>query len=133
MEGFANNTHPQWWHDPGMRKLNFLLLSCYLGAMANGYISSLISNLIANPRWPHDIQGLSNTKLLGLVTAAQSMGSIAAFFPAPWLSDKYGRRAGIIFGNIGMVGGITGQVFSKRFDQFLAMRLVVGFRLSSTP
>jgi sugar porter (SP) family MFS transporter len=127
MDGPANNTHPHWWRDAGLRKLNFLLLSCYLGAMANGYISSLISNLITNPRWHHDIQGLSNAKLLGLVTAAQSMGCIAAFFPAPWLSDKYGRRAGIVLGNIGMVGGITGQIFSKRFDQFLAMRLVVGF------
>jgi MFS family permease len=127
VSSLANNIHPQWWCDPGLRKLNFLLLSCYLGATANGYISSLISNLIANPRWLSDVRGLSNTKLLGLVTAAQALGSIAAFFPAPWLSDKYGRRAGIILGNIGMIGGITGQIFCKRFDQFLAMRLVVGF------
>jgi sugar porter (SP) family MFS transporter len=127
VSSLANNTHPQWWCDPGMRKLNFLLLSCYLGATANGYISSLISNLIANPRWLSDVRGLSNTKLLGLVTAAQALGCIAAFFPAPWLSDKYGRRAGIIFGNIGMIGGIAGQIFCTRFDQFLAMRLVVGF------
>jgi sugar porter (SP) family MFS transporter len=110
-----------------MRNLNFLLLSCYLGAMANGYVSSLISNLITNPRWLEDIDGLSNVKLLGLVTAAQSLGCIAAFFPAPWLSDKYGRRAGIIFGSIGMIGGSAGQIFCKTFDQFLGMRLVVGF------
>jgi sugar porter (SP) family MFS transporter len=110
-----------------MRNLNFLLLSCYLGAMANGYVSSLISNLITNPRWLEDIDGLSNVKLLGLVTAAQSLGCIAAFFPAPWLSDKYGRRAGIIFGSIGMIGGSTGQIFCKTFDQFLGMRLIVGF------
>ncbi|KAF1945286.1 general substrate transporter [Clathrospora elynae] len=110
-----------------MRKLNFLLLSCYLGAMANGYISSLISNLITNPRWLRDVQGLSNAALLGLVTAAQSLGCIAAFFPAPWLSDKYGRRAGIMFGNIGMISGFTGQLFSRTFNQFLGLRLLVGF------
>lgn len=110
-----------------MRKLNFLLLSCYLGAMANGYVSSLISNLITNPRWFKDVKGLSNVKLLGLVTAAHSLGCIAAFFPAPWLSDKCGRRAGIIFGNIGMIGGFTGQIFCKTFAQFLGMRLIVGF------
>jgi MFS family permease len=127
MTTFANNTHPQWWKDPGMRKLNFLLLSCYMGAMANGYISSLINNLIANPRYFQDIEGLSNTKLVGLVTAAQSMGCIAAFFPAPWFADKYGRRMGIIAGNIGMVAGITGQIFCTRFDQFLGLRLLVGF------
>ncbi|CAN9355627.1 unnamed protein product [Alternaria sp. RS040] len=127
MDPLANNTHPQWWKDSGMRRLNFLLLACYIGAMANGYISSLISNLIANPRYFQDIQGLSHPKLLGLVTAAQSMGCIAAFFPAPWLSDKYGRRVGIIFGNIGMIAGFTGQIFCTRFDQFLGMRILVGF------
>ncbi|CAN9372409.1 unnamed protein product [Alternaria alternata] len=89
MDPLANNTNPQWWKDSGMRRLNFLLLACYIGAMANGYISSLISNLIANPRYFQDIQGLSHPKLLGLVTAAQSMGCIAAFFPAPWLSDNF--------------------------------------------
>ncbi|KAF2849747.1 general substrate transporter [Plenodomus tracheiphilus IPT5] len=126
MADSLNNTHPQWWRDPGIRRLNFLLLSCYLGAMANGYISSLISNLIANPRWLKDIDGLSKVHL-GLVTAAQSLGCIAAFFPAPWLSDKYGRRAGIISGNFGMIAGFTGQIFCISFGQFIATRIVIGF------
>lgn len=122
-----NNTNPSWLLDPSLRRLNFLLLSCYLGAIANGYTSSLISNLITNPRWPRDIHGLSNPKLLGLVTAAHSLGSIAAFFPAPWVADKYGRRAGIALGNFGMMAGFMGQVFCQTFAQFLGMRLVVGF------
>jgi MFS family permease len=124
-----NNTHPNWLLDPSLRKLNFLLLSCYLGAIATGYTSSLISNLITNPRWPNDIHGLTNPRLLGLVTAAHSLGCIVAFFPAPWLADKYGRRAGILLGNVGMIAGFTGQVFCRTFSQFLGMRLVVGFAL----
>jgi sugar porter (SP) family MFS transporter len=127
MTSLPNNTQPQWWKDSGMRKLNFLLLSCYLGAICNGYVSSLISNLITNPRWIADISGLSHVERVGLVTAAQALGCIAAFFPAPWLSDKCGRRTAIICGNIGMIGGFTGQIFCKTFEQFLAMRLVVGF------
>ena len=122
-----NNTHPQWLRDPGMRKLNILLLACYLGAMANGYVSSLISSLIANPRWFEDLKGLSSVKLLGLVVAAQPLGCIAAFFPAPWLSDKFGRRAGVMFGNIGMTSAFIGQIFCKTPGQFLAMRLIAGF------
>jgi sugar porter (SP) family MFS transporter len=110
-----------------MRKLNFLLLACYLGAMANGYVSSLISCLITNPRWFEDLKGLSDVKLLGLVVAAQPLGCIAAFFLAPWLSDKFGRRTGIIFGNIGMTGGFIGQIFCTTSAQFLGTRLVVGF------
>ncbi|KAF1845394.1 putative lactose permease [Cucurbitaria berberidis CBS 394.84] len=123
----TNNTHPQWWRDPGMRKLNVLLLTCYLGAMSNGYVSSLISSLIANPRWFQDLEGLSNITLLGLGVAAQPLGSIAAFFPAPWLSDRYGRRAGIMIGNLGMTGGFIGQMFCKSSGVFLAMRLIAGF------
>lgn len=122
-----NNTHTNWLLDPSIRKLNFLLLSCYLGAIAIGYTSSLISNLITNPRWPQDIKGLTNPELLGLVTAAHAFGSIAAFFPAPWLADKYGRRAGILLGNVGMIAGFTGQVFCSTFSQFLGLRLLVGF------
>lgn len=70
-----------------MRKLNFLLLACYLGAMANGYVSALMSSLITNPRWSKDLSGLSSVKMLGLVVAAQPLGCIAAFIPAPWFSD----------------------------------------------
>jgi sugar porter (SP) family MFS transporter len=110
-----------------MRKLNFLLLTCYLGAMANGYVSSLISSLIANPRWFKDFPGLSSGKMLGLVVAAQSLGSIAAFFPAPWLSDRFGRRAGIMSGNLVMTAGFLGQVLTGSPSVFLAMRLVAGF------
>ena len=123
----VNNTHPQWWRDPGIRKLNFLLLTCYLGAMSNGYVGSLISSLIANQRWFHDLQGLSDNTFLGLVVAAQYLGSIAAFFPAPWLSDKCGRRVVILVGNLIMAAGFVGQVLSNSSSVFLAMRLVAGF------
>ncbi|KAF2868632.1 general substrate transporter [Massariosphaeria phaeospora] len=122
-----NNTHPQWWKDPGMRRLNFLLLTCYLGAIANGYASSLISSLLTNPRWLADLPGLSNVTLLGLVVAAHPLGCIAAFLPAPWLSDTFGRRAGILFGNVCMTAAVLGQVFCRTAAQFLGLRLVAGF------
>jgi sugar porter (SP) family MFS transporter len=123
----SNNTHPQWWKDPGLRKLNFVLLTCHIGLIANGYMSSLVSNLMANPRWFADLAGLSNAKLLGLVVAAQPIGCIAAFFPAPWLSDKYGRRAGIVFGNICLASAFIAQILCKSFGQFLAARCLGGF------
>jgi sugar porter (SP) family MFS transporter len=95
--------------------------------MANGYSSSLISSLITNPRWYEDLGGLSSVTLLGLVVAAQPLGCIAAFIPAPWLSDNYGRRAGIISGSLVMTGAFIGQVFCRTPGQFLAMRLIAGF------
>lgn len=127
MSPLPNNTHPKWWKDPGIRTLNLLLLSSYLGATANGYISTLITNLLANPHYLSNISGLSDTRLLGLVTAAQSLGAILAFFPASWIAETYGRRAGIVAGNVGMIAGFTGQVFSRTFAQFLGLRMLVGF------
>ncbi len=67
-----NNTHPQWWRDPGLRKLNILLLSSFLGSIANGYDVSLISGLEAIPRWFDDLGGLDNTNTFGLLIAAYS-------------------------------------------------------------
>jgi sugar porter (SP) family MFS transporter len=86
-----------------------------------------MSSLITNPRWTLDLEGLSDPTLLGLVVAAQPLGCIAGFVPAPWLSDKYGRRVGIVVGNVGMLAGFFGQTFCKSAAQFLVMRLVVGF------
>ncbi|CAI6341298.1 unnamed protein product [Periconia digitata] len=130
MDDVTNNTRSQWWKDPGMRKLNILLFAGYLGAMTNGYISSLMSSLITNPRWVRDLTGLSNPTLLGLVVAAQPLGCIAAFIPAPWVSERYGRRVGVAVGNLGMIGGIIGQILCKTANQFLVMRLIVGFASS---
>jgi MFS family permease len=126
MNSLPNNTHPNWAYDPGLRRLNFLLLASYLGAISNGYTSSLISSLIANPLWLHDIHGLSSTKRLGLLTSAHSLGCILAFFPAPYISDTYGRRAGMMLGNVVMICGFTGQVFCSTFEQFLGLRMLVG-------
>jgi sugar porter (SP) family MFS transporter len=126
MSSLPNNTHPNWLYDPGLRRLNFFLLASYLGAISNGYTSSLISSLIANPHWLRDIHGLDTTTRLGLLTSAHSLGCIAAFFPAPWISDKYGRRAGMMLGNMVMICGFTGQVFCSTFEQFLLLRMLVG-------
>ncbi|KAH7071909.1 general substrate transporter [Paraphoma chrysanthemicola] len=112
---------------PSLIKLNLLLLTSYLGAISNGYISALISSLIANPTWYTSFPSLSNPTLLGLVVAAQPLGCILAFFPAPWVSDTYGRRASILFGNLLMSTGFLAQVFCKTAFQFFGMRLLVGF------
>ncbi|RAR01405.1 general substrate transporter [Stemphylium lycopersici] len=127
MPPLPNNTHPQWWKDPGIRTLNLFLLSSYLGATANGYISTLITNLLANPHYLSNISGLSDTRLLGLVTASHSLGAILAFFPAPWVAETYGRRAAMVTGNMGMIAGFTGQIFSQTFAHFLGLRMLVGF------
>lgn len=122
----SNNAHPQWWKDPGLRKLNIILLSAFLGSIVNGYDSSLISGLEAIPRWTSDL-GLEDSSLLGLVIAAYAFGGLVAFFPAPWVIDKLGRRWGIFIGNVCIVAATVGQAFTKTAVQFLGTRLIIGF------
>ncbi|OPB44720.1 hypothetical protein A0O28_0088570 [Trichoderma guizhouense] len=123
----TNNTHRLWWRDPGLRSLNILLLSCFLGSIANGYDVSLISGLEAIPRWFEDISGAKNVNTLGLLIAAYSFGGVISFFPAPWVADKLGRRWGIIIGDVGIIVAVIGQCFCKTAVQFLGTRLVLGF------
>ncbi|PKK47231.1 hypothetical protein CI102_8271 [Trichoderma harzianum] len=123
----TNNTHRLWWRDPGLRSLKVLLLSCFLGSIANGYDVSLISGLEAIPRWFDDISGAKNVNTLGLLIAAYSFGGVISFFPAPWVADKLGRRWGIIIGDVGIIVAVIGQCFCKTAVQFLGTRLVLGF------
>ncbi|KAH8647321.1 major facilitator superfamily domain-containing protein [Xylariales sp. PMI_506] len=122
-----NNTNPVWWKDPGLRKLNILLISTFMGSIANGYNGSLIAGLEAIPRWFQDLGGLEDKNSLGLLIAANSFGGIAAFFLAPSIADKLGRRWGIMIGNIGTIAAIIGQCFCKTGNQFLGTRLIIGF------
>jgi sugar porter (SP) family MFS transporter len=123
MSTLSNNAHARWVLDPGIRHLNFLLLSCYLCAISNGHTSSLISSLLTNPLWHASL----SVRQIGLVTSAQSFGAILAFVPAPWVSDTFGRRIGVLCGGFGAIAGIAGQIASPRFAVFVAMRVAMGF------
>ena len=105
-------SHPPWWNDAGLRKLNFFLTACFISAIANGYVSSLMASLITNPQWYKDIPGVADPTLLGVIVAAQPLGCIIAFPIAPSISDGYGRKMCIMFGNICMTVWFIGQVFS---------------------
>ncbi|ELU44269.1 MFS_1 domain-containing protein [Rhizoctonia solani AG-1 IA] len=54
--------------------------------------------------------GHPTPKELGLFNAIQSIGSLAAIPPAPFLSDRFGRRAGIFVGSSITLGGAITQL-----------------------
>jgi MFS family permease len=105
--------------------LNFLPLSAFLGGIANGYDGSLISSLAAIPQWYTDLS-LHDTNTLGLVIAAYSFGGILTISPAPWVTDRLGRRWSITIVDIGTIGASAGQGVCTTAVQFLATRLIIG-------
>lgn len=65
--------------------------------------------------------------LLGLVNAAQSIGSVIALPIVGWLSDRFGRRMTLTTGIIGVIVATIIQATSTTLAQFIVSRLVVGF------
>lgn len=64
---------------------------------------------------------------LGLLNALYSIGSIAALPIAPFIADRFGRRAAIITGCVLMCIGASIQGASQNLDMFEGGRFLMGF------
>lgn len=64
--------------------------------------------------------------MLGLVNAAQSLGSVLALPLVGWLSDRLGRKPVLLSGVIGVILATIIQATSTSLAQFIVSRLIVG-------
>ncbi|KAF2703375.1 MFS general substrate transporter [Pleomassaria siparia CBS 279.74] len=64
---------------------------------------------------------------LGLFTALYSIGSIASLPFAPFIADRFGRRAAIVCGCVIMIVGAAVQGAAKNLSMFMAGRFFMGF------
>lgn len=64
--------------------------------------------------------------MLGLVNAAQSLGSVLALPLVGWLSDRLGRKPVLLSGIIGVILATIIQATSTSLAQFIVSRLIVG-------
>jgi MFS family permease len=64
--------------------------------------------------------------LLGLVNAAQSIGSVLILPTVGWLSDRFGRKVVLLAGIFGVIIATIIQATSNTYAQFVVSRLVVG-------
>lgn len=65
--------------------------------------------------------------MLGLVNAAQSIGSVLALPIVGSFSDRYGRKLVLLAGIIGVIVATIIQATATTLAQFVVSRLVVGF------
>ncbi|WVF71042.1 hypothetical protein IAT40_005839 [Kwoniella sp. CBS 6097] len=125
LEGLSNNTNPKWWRDPGLIRLNLIILGLTFCSVTNGYDSALINNLQALDSWKA-ILNHPNASMLGLISAVQTAGSAIGSPFVPKVMDGYGRRWTIFAGGaITLIGGIL-QTFAYSVGQYIAGRIVVG-------
>ncbi|KAH9900309.1 hypothetical protein F4778DRAFT_782413 [Xylariomycetidae sp. FL2044] len=125
LASLPNNTHPQWWHDPSLRKLHLLLICLTICSVNSGFDGSLINNLQSLDTWKKDLNH-PDANMLGVIGALQTVGAFAACPIAPVIADRMGRRWAIIIGGVILcIGGLL-QAFSYSSAQYIVGRFVVG-------
>ncbi|KAI1271845.1 hexose transporter [Xylaria sp. FL0933] len=119
-------TDRYWFQQPHLLKLNLLLLVPLLSSSVAGYDGSLMNGLQSLEQW-QSYFGNPRGATLGLVNAAQSIGSVLALPFVGVLTDKYGRKSPLFAGLIIIVVATIVQATSYTLPQFIVARAIVGF------
>ncbi|KAF2162327.1 hypothetical protein M409DRAFT_69219 [Zasmidium cellare ATCC 36951] len=116
----------KWWFQiPHLLQLNLILLVPLMWSSVAGYDGSLMNGLQSLEQWKSYF-GNPAGALLGLVNAAQSIGSVLALPIVGTFSDRYGRKAVLLAGILGVMIATVIQATSTTLAQFVVSRLVVG-------
>jgi sugar porter (SP) family MFS transporter len=86
----------------------------------------MLNNMRILQPW-QDYFGNPQGDTLGLLTALYSIGSIASLPVAPFIADKFGRKAAILAGCILMCIGAAIQTASQSLGMFMGGRFLMGF------
>ena len=91
-----------------------------------GYDGSLMNGLQSLPQWRAAFGHPAGARL-GLVNAAQSIGSVLALPLVGALADRFGRRLVLLAGIVLVVVASAIQAAAVNLPMFVVSRLVVGF------
>ncbi|KAK5560496.1 hypothetical protein LTR46_000804 [Exophiala xenobiotica] len=114
-----------WYRVPHLLKLNLVLLVPLLSSAVAGYDGSMMNGLQATDSWKQYFSNPMGTKL-GVVNAAQSIGSVAALPFVGYLGDKIGRRWTLFLGIVTIIVASIIQAASINYGMFVASRIIVG-------
>lgn len=116
----------RWYQHRHLVMLNLMLVVPLITSYANGFDGSMMNGLQSVTAWKEYFQH-PTSKQLGLFNAIQSIGALAATLPAPFVSDKFGRRAGVMVGAAITLGGAIAQTLTRNLETFIAARFMIGF------
>lgn len=92
----------------------------------NGYDGSMMNGLQSLDQWEDSFNHPHGSRL-GLLSAIQNIGGLAAYPFSPYVSDGIGRRPAILFGAIIMCAATALQTASNSVAMFIGARFVIGF------
>ncbi|KAL1590877.1 hypothetical protein WHR41_00150 [Cladosporium halotolerans] len=126
---------PAWYRQAHLLRLNFVVLSLVMFSSASGYDGSLMNGLQALQQW-RDFMDTPTGVWLGFINAIYWAGGGIAYMIMPWVSNNYGRKAGVYIGYLLLIIGV-GLVGSDSEAGFILSRFFVGCAsacfLSSVP
>ncbi|CAK4031208.1 Lactose permease [Lecanosticta acicola] len=114
-----------WFQIPHLLHLNCILLVPLLSSSVAGYDGSLMNGLQSLTQWKEYFDSPAGA-LLGLVNAAQSIGSVLALPVVGSLADRFGRKAVLLSGLLGIIVATILQATATTLAQFVVSRAIVG-------
>ncbi|KAL1868230.1 hypothetical protein VTK73DRAFT_3792 [Phialemonium thermophilum] len=115
-----------WWHYPGLRMLNILLLGCIVCDMTNGYDGSMLNGLQIIEQWQIDLGHPEGTRL-GTITSGTRYGQLLGLLICAPMIQRLGRRLPIIIGSCLLLVGVALQAGSVNYNMFVVSRVLIGF------
>ncbi|KAJ3862126.1 major facilitator superfamily domain-containing protein [Lentinula novae-zelandiae] len=125
---WKNNTHPQWWRDPGLRRNVFWIAVLYFGFFTWGYSTALLNCLQPLPQFNEYFHNPSGGRL-GIIYASQSLPTVILAPAIPWSNDFLGRKRTISIGSLIVISGTILGTLSRTTGMLIASRVVVGLAL----
>ncbi|KAL4959797.1 general substrate transporter [Aspergillus stella-maris] len=114
-----------WFRIPHLLKLNLILLLPLLSSAVAGYDGSLMNGLQSISEWKDYFDNPTGS-ILGVVNAAQSIGSVISLPVVGMLSDKIGRRWTLLSGAVVIIIASIIQAASVQYGMFVFSRVLVG-------
>ncbi|EJD51331.1 general substrate transporter [Auricularia subglabra TFB-10046 SS5] len=118
-----------WYRRKRLVALNIWIFILLITSYTNGFDGDMMNGLQTLKQWETAFNHPTGSRL-GLLGAIQNIGGLAGLPFAPYVTDKLGRRAGILLGSIIMIIGTVLQTASQSVGMFIGARFLLGFGLT---
>lgn len=126
----ASKSHGlSWLSNPGIVKLNLMLITFQVSSYATGYDGSMMNGLQSLDSWKSSFNDPGPSEL-GLLNAIQNVGQLVALPFCAGICDKFGRRSALVAGAAIILVGTILQAAAQNVGMFIAARGILGAGLA---
>ncbi|KAH7134451.1 general substrate transporter [Dactylonectria macrodidyma] len=115
-----------WYRTWHLVKLNLLLLVPLVSSASVGYDGSMMNGLQTLPQWRTFFNSPEGA-ILGVMNAVYPLGKVISLPIVAFVSDRFGRKAPLMFGLVTCVLFAIMQGVAQNFGTFVAARALLGF------